>query len=64
VKAFSPARPQYALTVLASSDLNGVSSFNEGKVGSNFGALVSVGIKKMDHHLGRSVFYKTLYDGV
>jgi len=46
VKAFSPARPQYALTVLASSDLNGVSSFNEGKVGSNFGALVSVGIKK------------------
>jgi hypothetical protein len=36
-------RPQFAIGVLASSDLNGVnSSFQQSKVGSNFGATLSV----------------------
>ncbi|HEY4194831.1 MAG TPA: hypothetical protein VGM63_04805, partial [Mucilaginibacter sp.] len=37
------SRPQFAIGVLASSDLNGVnSSFQQSKVGSNFGATLSV----------------------
>jgi hypothetical protein len=41
------SRPQFAIGIIASSDLNGVNSFgSESKVGSNFGVLLSVGIKK------------------
>jgi hypothetical protein len=39
-------RPQFALTVLASPDLNGVSSFQNSKVGSNVGLLFAVGVTK------------------
>jgi hypothetical protein len=41
------SRPQFAIGVITSSDLNGVNSFgSESKVGSNFGVQFSVGIKK------------------
>ena len=43
---FNPGRPQYALSVIASSDINGVNSFRQSKVGSNFGAMLSVSVKK------------------
>jgi hypothetical protein len=46
VKPFNPGRPQYALSVIASSDINGVNSFQQSKVGSNFGAMFSVSVKK------------------
>jgi hypothetical protein len=40
-------RPQFAIGVIASSDLNGVNSFgSQSKVGSNFGVQLSVGIKR------------------
>ncbi|MFA6085060.1 hypothetical protein [Mucilaginibacter sp.] len=45
-KSFA-GRPQFAIGVIASSDLNGVNSFgSESKLGSNFGVQLSVGIKK------------------
>ncbi len=37
---------QLAMTVLAAPDLNGVGSFGQGKVGSNFGLLFSAGVSK------------------
>lgn len=41
------SRPVFAFSVLASSDLNGVnSSFQQTKVGGNFGAMLSVTFKK------------------
>jgi hypothetical protein len=42
----SGSRPQFALGVIASSDLNGVSSFDQSKVGGNFGLIFSVGLSK------------------
>jgi hypothetical protein len=39
-------RPQFALSVLAAPDLNGVGSFQQGKVGTNEGLLFSAGISK------------------
>jgi hypothetical protein len=44
--SFGANHPQYALSVIASSDINGVNSFQQSKVGSNFGAMFSVSIKK------------------
>ena len=45
-KSFA-GRPQFAIGVIASSDLNGVNSFgSESKLGSNFGVQLSVGVKK------------------
>ncbi len=44
--SFGANRRQYALSVIASSDINGVNSFQQSKVGSNFGAMFSVSIKK------------------
>ncbi|WP_121810631.1 hypothetical protein [Mucilaginibacter kameinonensis] len=38
-------RPQWAITALASSDVNGTNSF-QGKVGSNYGVLLSFGATK------------------
>ncbi|TFF38202.1 hypothetical protein [Mucilaginibacter psychrotolerans] len=46
VKSLSQGRPQFAISVLASSDINGVNSFQQSKVGSNFGAMLSVSVKK------------------
>jgi hypothetical protein len=47
IKAPLGSRPQFAIGVIASSDLNGVNSFgSESEVGSNFGVQLSVGIKK------------------
>jgi len=39
-------KPQFALSVLASSDKNGVNSFQQGKPGNNAGLLFSVGLTK------------------
>jgi len=39
-------RPQYAISVLAAPDINGVGSFQQGKVGTNFGLLFSAGLFK------------------
>jgi hypothetical protein len=39
-------RPQLAMGVIASSDMNGVGSFQQSKVGGNFGLSFSVGLSK------------------
>ncbi len=39
-------KPQLALGVIASSDMNGVGSFQQSKVGGNFGLSFSVGLSK------------------
>ncbi|MDP9048414.1 MAG: hypothetical protein M3N14_09775 [Bacteroidota bacterium] len=39
-------RPQFAVSVLAAPDLNGVGSFQQGKVGTNAGLLFSAGVSK------------------
>ena len=39
-------KPQFAITVLASSDKNGVNSFQQAKPGNNAGVLFSVGVSK------------------
>lgn len=39
-------KPQFAITVLGSSDMNGVNSFSQSKVGTNVGVLFSAGIIK------------------
>jgi len=39
-------RPQFALTVLAAPDLNGVGSFQQSKVGTNIGLQFSAGLSK------------------
>jgi len=46
VKTSAAYRPQYALSVLASSDLNGVNSLQQSKVGTNVGLLFSAGVFK------------------
>ena len=48
IKAGSQAafRPRFALSVLAAPDINGVSSFQESKVGTNAGLLFSAGLFK------------------
>lgn len=37
-------KPQFAITVLGSSDMNGLNSFSQSKVGTNVGAMLSVGV--------------------
>lgn len=39
-------KPQFAISVLGSSDMNGLNSFSQSKVGTNVGALLSVGVLK------------------
>lgn len=39
-------KPQFAITVLASSDKNGVNSFQQAKPGNNAGVMFSVGVSK------------------
>jgi hypothetical protein len=47
VKSRSGYRPQFAIGVIASSDLNGVnSSFQQSKIGGNFGLVLSMGLSK------------------
>lgn len=46
LKASAPFRPQFALSVLAAPDLNGVGSFQQSKVGTNIGMMFSAGITK------------------
>lgn len=51
--------PVFALSVLASSDLNGVnSSFQQTKIGGNFGAMFSVTLKKWTISTGAQYDYK------
>jgi hypothetical protein len=42
----SSIRPQYGLTVLASSELNGVGSLQKTSAGSNYGVIFSAGVSK------------------
>jgi hypothetical protein len=46
VKTSTSFRPQYAISVLGSSDLNGLNSFEQSKVGTNVGAMFSATIFK------------------
>jgi hypothetical protein len=46
IKQPTAFRPQYALSVLAAPDLNGVGSFQQSKVGTNVGLLFSAGLLK------------------
>jgi hypothetical protein len=46
IKSQAAFRPQFAVSVLAAPDLNGVGSFQQGKVGTNVGLLFSAGISK------------------
>ena len=46
VKSPEAFHPQYALTVLAAPDANGVGSFQQSKVGTNVGLLFSAGVFK------------------
>lgn len=39
-------RPQYTLSVIAAPDLNGVSSFGQGKVGTNIGLTFAAGLSR------------------
>jgi len=45
-KLQSAFRPQFAITVLAAPDLNGVGSFQQSKLGTNVGLLFSAGVSK------------------
>ncbi|SDS89237.1 hypothetical protein SAMN05216490_2031 [Mucilaginibacter mallensis] len=46
IKKSFTQHPRYALTVLAASDLNGVNSLQDSKVGTNIGLLFSAGVFK------------------
>jgi hypothetical protein len=46
VKPQSTFHPQFAITVLAASDLNGVGSFQQSEVGTNAGLLFSAGVSR------------------
>jgi hypothetical protein len=61
VKSLSGFHPQYALTVLASSNINGVGSFADSKVGSTGGFLFSVGLTKKFTISTGAAYAKTPY---
>jgi len=46
VKPKAGFRPQYALSVVAAPDLNGVGSFQQSKVGTNIGMTFAVGVSR------------------
>ncbi|MDB5132647.1 MAG: hypothetical protein JWR02_2396 [Mucilaginibacter sp.] len=46
IKSQAAFRPQFAVSILAAPDLNGVGSFQQGKVGTNVGLLFSAGVSK------------------
>jgi hypothetical protein len=54
VKTPVKRRPQFAITVLGSSNINGVSSFNSPKVGGSFGLQFSVTVSKFTFSTGAS----------
>jgi hypothetical protein len=54
----SAFRPQFALTVLASPEVNGVGSFQSASKGTNVGLLFTVGIKKFTLSTGASYSLK------
>jgi len=60
-KKLSGFHPQYALTVLASSNLNGVGSFADSKVGTTGGFLFSVGLTKKFTISTGAAYAKTPY---
>jgi hypothetical protein len=51
-------RPQFALTVLASPELNGVGSFQSASKGTNIGLMFTVGVKKFSLTTGASYSLK------
>jgi hypothetical protein len=53
-------RPQFAITVLASPNVNGVGSFSQAQVGSNLGLIFSMGVSKFTFSTG-AVYAKTPY---
>lgn len=57
---FNKNRPQYAITVLGSSNINGVGSFSQAQVGTNLGLLFSVGVSKFSFSTG-AIYAKTPY---
>ncbi|WP_448701611.1 hypothetical protein ACFGVR_05300 [Mucilaginibacter sp. AW1-3] len=61
-KSLSGFHPQYALTVLASSNLNGVGTFGDSKVGTTGGFLFSVGLSKRFTVSTGAVYAKTPYN--
>lgn len=46
LSAASGFKPQFGLAIMASPDINGVSSFQNSKVGTNIGLLLSVGVSR------------------
>ncbi|MES2428850.1 MAG: hypothetical protein V4560_17845 [Bacteroidota bacterium] len=52
INGTSSFRPQYALTVLASSEVNGVGSFNSTSSGTNIGLMFTAGVKKFSISTG------------
>lgn len=56
-------RPQFAIGVLASSDLNGVNSLSQTRVGGNFGLAFSATIKKWTISTGASYSIKPYLTG-
>lgn len=63
VKARLGNRPQFALGILASSDLNGVNSLQQSKIGGNFGLQFSVGLSKWTISTGASYSIKPYTTG-
>lgn len=61
-KKLSGFHPQFALTVLASSNLNGVGSFADSKVGTTGGFLFSVGLTKKFTISTGAAYAKTPYN--
>jgi hypothetical protein len=53
-------RPQFAITVLASPNINGVGSFSQAQVGSNLGLVFSIGVSKFTFSTG-AIYAKTPY---
>jgi hypothetical protein len=53
-KNINPRRPQYALTILAAPNINGVSTFREAEVGGGFGLQFSMSIAKFTFSTGAS----------
>jgi len=51
-------RPQFALTIMGAPDVNGVSSFSQGKTGTNIGLVFSATFKKLTVSTGVAYSYK------
>lgn len=58
INGTSAFRPQYALTVLASSEVNGVGSFQSASSGTNVGLMFTVGVKKLSISTGANYSVK------